>query len=106
MIQLKSICVILFILPIFCKGQSICIDSSTLKNVNIYLIKGAKAREEVSVYKKLHFTDSVYILHQDSILQNNNIEEAEIYISNSIKLNSNYAPAYSNLGNIKQIKSE
>ena len=69
MIQLKFICVILFILPIFCKGQSICIDSSTLKSANIYLIKGAKAREELTVYKKLHFTDSVYILHQDSILQ-------------------------------------
>ena len=71
MIQLKSICVILFILPIFCKGQSICIDSSTLKSANIYLIKGAKAREQVSVLNKLHKTDSLYIIHQDSILQNN-----------------------------------
>ena len=68
MIRLKFICVILFILPIFCKGQSICIDSSTLKNANIYLIKGAKARELNNVLYKIHKIDSLSLIRQDSII--------------------------------------
>lgn len=61
MIRLKLICAILFILPIFCKAQSICIDSLTLKKANIYLIKGAKAREDLALYRKMRSVDSIYI---------------------------------------------
>ena len=61
MIRLKFICAIAFILPIFCSAQSICIDSSTLKAANIYLIKGAKAREENALLRNIHRVDSIYI---------------------------------------------
>ena len=61
MIRLKFICAILFIAPIFCKGQLICIDSLTLKEANIYLIKGAKAREDLALYRKMRRVDSIYI---------------------------------------------
>jgi len=61
MIRLKFICVILFILPIFCKAQLICIDSLTLKKANIYLIKGAKAREDLALYRSIRRVDSIYI---------------------------------------------
>lgn len=70
MTLLKYICVILFTLPTFCKTQSICIDSSTLKSANIYLIKGAKAREENRVLKQRITLDSTYIQEQqNSILK-------------------------------------
>lgn len=61
MIRSKFICVILFIAPIFCKAQLICIDSLTLKKANIYLIKGAKAREDLALYRNLRRVDSIYI---------------------------------------------
>jgi hypothetical protein len=60
--------VILFILPTFCKGQSICIDSSTVKNVNLYLIKGAKAREENRILKAKIDNDSTHIEFLDSTI--------------------------------------
>jgi len=68
MTLLKYICVILFIAPIFCKGQSICIDSSTVKNVNLYLIKGAKAREENRILKAKIHNDSTHIEFLDSTI--------------------------------------
>jgi hypothetical protein len=60
--------VILFTLPIFCKGQSICIDSSTVKNVNLYLIKGAKAREDNRILKAKIQNDSTHINFLDSTI--------------------------------------
>ena len=64
----KYICVILFIAPTFCNGQSICIDSSTLKNANLYLIKGAKAREENRILKAKIQNDSNHIVFLDSTI--------------------------------------
>ncbi|CAB4149123.1 hypothetical protein UFOVP528_48 [uncultured Caudovirales phage] len=64
----KYICVILFIAPIFCKGQSICIDSLTLRNANLYLIKGAKAREENRILKAKIQNDSNHIVFLDSTI--------------------------------------
>ena len=64
----KYICVILFILPTFCNGQSICIDSSTLRNANLYLIKGAKAREENRILKAKIHNDSTHIEFLDSTI--------------------------------------
>ena len=64
----KYICVILFIAPSFCKGQSICIDSLTLKNANLYLIKGAKAREENRIFKAKIHNDSTHIVFLDSTI--------------------------------------
>jgi len=64
----KYICVILFIAPTFCNGQSICIDSSTLRNANLYLIKGAKAREENRILKAKIQNDSNHIVFLDSTI--------------------------------------
>jgi len=47
--------------PRYSSAQSISIDSLTLKGANEYLIKGAKAREMVSLYRKKHTIDSIYI---------------------------------------------
>ena len=33
----------------------------TLKKANIYLIKGAKAREDLALYRKMRSVDSIYI---------------------------------------------
>jgi hypothetical protein len=66
----KYIWLILFILPTFCKGQSICIDSSTLRNANLYLIKGAKAREENRILKAKIQNDSAHIEFLDSTITN------------------------------------
>ena len=68
MTLLKYICVILFIAPNFCNGQSICIDSSTLRNANLYLIKGAKAREENRILKANIQNDSTHIVFLDSTI--------------------------------------
>ena len=68
MTLLKYICVILFIAPTFCNGQSICIDSSTLRNANLYLIKGAKAREENRILKAKIHNDSTHIEFLDSTI--------------------------------------
>ena len=68
MTLLKYIWLILFIAPTFCKGQSICIDSLTVKNVNLYLIKGAKAREENRILKAKIQNDSNHIVFLDSTI--------------------------------------
>lgn len=52
---------ILLLAPRYSSAQYFSIDSSTLKGANEYLIKGAKAREIVSLYRKKHIIDSIYI---------------------------------------------
>ena len=61
MIRYLFIFTILLTAPTYSSAQSFSIDSSTLKGANEYLIKGAKARELVQVYRKKHHIDSVYI---------------------------------------------
>ena len=66
----RYICIFLIALiaPRYLTAQSICIDSSTVKNANYYLIKGAKARELNCVYQKRIATDSALIVFQDSTI--------------------------------------
>lgn len=52
---------ILLLAPRYSSAQYFSIDSLTLKGANEYLIKGAKAREMVSLYRKKHTIDSIYI---------------------------------------------
>jgi hypothetical protein len=61
MTRYLCIFLIVFIAPNFSIAQSLSIDSSTLRASNEYLIKGLKARELNSIYKKQRHTDSVYI---------------------------------------------
>ena len=66
----RYICIFLIVLTQqnYSIAQSICIDSSTLKNANYYLIKGAKARELNLIYQKRIATDSTLIEFQDSLI--------------------------------------
>ena len=80
----KYICVILFIAPIFCNGQSICIDSSTLRNANLYLIKGAKAREENRILKAKIVNDSNHIVFLDSTITDLEFGICEVQQENRI----------------------
>ena len=50
------------------KGQSISIDSATLRSANSYLVKGAIARQRVSQLMKIVQADSIIIDQQDSII--------------------------------------
>jgi len=67
----RYICIFLtlLIVPAYSTAQSISIDSSTLKGCNEYLIKGAKARELNSIYKKQRHADSVYIGELRSVIK-------------------------------------
>jgi len=66
----RYLCIFLIVLtqPNYSIAQSICIDSSTVKNANYYLIKGAKARELNLIYQKRIATDSTLIEFQDSLI--------------------------------------
>ena len=66
----RYICIFLIVLtaPRYSIAQSISIDSSTVKNANYYLIKGAKARELNLIYQKRIATDSTLIEFQDSLI--------------------------------------
>ena len=68
---------ILLIAPDFSTAQSFSIDSSTLKASNEYLIKGIKARELASIYKKQRHTDSVYICELRGIIKSELTKNAE-----------------------------
>ncbi len=50
------------------KGQSVSIDSATLRTANSYLVKGAIARQKVGQLMKIVQADSVIIDQQDSII--------------------------------------
>lgn len=66
----RYICIFLIALlvPRYSIAQLISIDSSTLKNANYYLIKGAKARELNLIFQKRIATDSTLIEFQDSLI--------------------------------------
>jgi len=66
----RYICIFLIALlvPRYSIAQSIYIDSSTVKNANYYLIKGAKARELNLLYQRQIEMDSSLIEFQDSLI--------------------------------------
>ena len=68
---------ILLIAPSYSTAQSICIDSSMLRASNEYLIKGIKARELASIYKKQRHTDSVYIGELRGVIKSELSKNAE-----------------------------
>ena len=94
----RYICIFLIVLTQqnYLTAQSICIDSSTVKNANYYLIKGAKARELNLVYQKRIATDSALIELQDSIISDLEFVICEIeQEQKGIKKYSLYATIYS-----------
>jgi hypothetical protein len=68
---------ILLIAPSYSTAQSICIDSSMLRASNEYLIKGLKARELNSIYKKQRHIDSVYIGELRGVIKSELSKNAE-----------------------------
>ena len=68
---------ILLIAPSYSTAQSIYIDSSMLRASNEYLIKGLKARELNSIYKKQRHTDSVYIGELRGVIKSELSKNAE-----------------------------
>ena len=74
---------ILLIAPDCSTAQSFCIDSSTLKASNEYLIKGLKAREMASIYKKQRYADSVYICELRSVIKSELSKNAECLDENT-----------------------
>lgn len=94
----RYICIFLIVLTQqnYSIAQSICIDSSTLKNANYYLIKGAKARELNLIYQKRIATDSTLIEFQDSLISDLEFVICEIdQEQKGIKKYSFYATIYS-----------
>ena len=93
----RYICIfwIALLVPRYSIAQSICIDSSTLKNANYYLIKGAKARELNLLYQKRIATDSTLIEFQDSLISDLEFVICEIdQDQNKIKKYSWYVTIY------------
>lgn len=94
----RYLCIFLIVLiaPSYSIAQSISIDSSTVKNANYYLIKGAKARELNLIYQKRIATDSTLIEFQDSFIRDLEFVICEIEQEQScIKKYSFYATIYS-----------
>ena len=94
----RYLCIFLIVLTQqnYSIAQSISIDSSTVKNANYYLIKGAKARELNLVYQKRIATDSALIELQDSIISDLEFVICEIeQEQKGIKKYSFYATIYS-----------
>ena len=94
----RYLCIFLIVLiaPRYSIAQSISIDSSTVKNANYYLIKGAKARELNLIYQKRIETDSTLIELQDSLISDLEFVICEIdQEQKSLKKYSLYATIYS-----------
>lgn len=58
---------LLLLFPLTSYGQ-VLVDTNTIKQANHYLVKGAIAREQVTVLRKIVTSDSIIIAEQDSII--------------------------------------
>lgn len=58
---------LLFLIPLTSNGQ-VLIDTCVIQEANHYLVKGAIARRQVTVLRKIVTSDSVIISEQDSII--------------------------------------
>jgi hypothetical protein len=94
----RYLCIFLIVLiaPSYLTAQSLSIDSSTLRASNNYLIKGLKARELNSIYKKQRHSDSVYIGELRGVIKSELSKNAEcLDENNKIKKYSFYLTIYS-----------
>ena len=58
---------LLFLIPLTSNGQ-VLIDTCVIQEANHYLVKGAIARRQVTVLRKIVTSDSIIISQQDSII--------------------------------------
>jgi len=73
------------------KGQSISIDSATLRTANSYLVKGAIARQKVSQLMKVVQADSIIIAEQDSVITKQKVNIAYLNSENDSLVKQNKA---------------
>ena len=73
------------------KGQSVSIDSATLRVANSYLVKGAIARQKVSQLLKVVHSDSIIISEQDSVITKQKVNIAYLNAENDSLVRQNKA---------------
>jgi hypothetical protein len=73
------------------KGQSVSIDSATLRTANSYLVKGAIARQKVSQLLKVVHSDSIIISEQDSVIAKQKVNIAYLNAENDSLVKQNKA---------------
>jgi hypothetical protein len=73
------------------KGQSVSIDSATLRVANSYLVKGAIARQKVSQLLKIVHSDSIIISEQDSVITKQKVNIAYLNAENDSLVRQNKA---------------
>jgi hypothetical protein len=73
------------------KGQSISIDSATLRTANSYLVKGAIARQKVGQLMKVVQADSIIIDQQDSIIIKQKLNIGYLKDENKVLVKQNKA---------------
>jgi hypothetical protein len=73
------------------KGQSVSIDSATLRSANSYLVKGAIARQKVSQLLKVVHSDSIIISEQDSVITKQKVNIAYLNAENDSLARQNKA---------------
>jgi len=81
---------LLLLLPLTSYGQ-VLVDTNTIKQANHYLVKGAIAREQVTVLRKIVTSDSIIIAEQDSIIVKVRINNAYLREKNNALVSENKA---------------
>ena len=80
----------ILLLPLTSYGQ-VLVDTNTIKQANHYLVKGAIAREQVTVLRKIVTSDSIIIAEQDSIIVKVRINNAYLQEKNNALVSENKA---------------
>ena len=81
---------LLLLLPLTSYGQ-VLVDTNTIKQANHYLVKGAIAREQVTLLRKIVTSDSIIIAEQDSIIVKVQINNAYLQEKNNALVSENKA---------------
>jgi hypothetical protein len=81
---------LLLLFPLTSYGQ-VLVDTNTIKQANHYLVKGAIAREQVTVLRKVVTSDSIIISQQDSIIVKVRINNAYLREKNNALVSENKA---------------
>jgi hypothetical protein len=81
---------LILLLPLTSYGQ-VLVDTNTIKQANHYLVKGAIAREQVTLLRKIVTSDSIIIAEQDSIIVKVRINNAYLREKNNALVSENKA---------------
>ena len=81
---------LILLLPLTSYGQ-VLVDTNTIKQANHYLVKGAIAREQVTLLRKIVTSDSIIIAEQDCIIVKVQINNAYLREKNNALVSENKA---------------